>query len=729
MIARKRRETASAIDLPFWRQLRWNLVAYFVLLAVLPITIVMAITLSRTEDQARDQVIRQLESVTELKSIQITRWLADARDTLYMSVADPERWSEIYAFVTELQFDDTRSDQEQESLNTYLSAVIQAQGIFKDLYIYDTRGSIVLASNRAQVGKLVTSQPYFTASLTEDYVQPPYYAVGASDLTMVVTYPLVDEQSGQTVGVLAGQLDLDVLAQLMTERAGLGETGETYLVSLESNYLVTPSRFESDGYVRTRAYHSTGIDLALHGMDGSSTYENHYDPPETVIGVYRWKPELQVGMLAEVGEVEVLAGAVKSRNLSIVLAGTAALVAAAIGFYSATRVSSPILALTRIAMSISDGDLDLQAEVHQRNEVALLAQAFNSMTSRLRNMIHSEQMEREHLQASIDRYVDYMAKVGQGKLGTRLSVKENGHGRDDPLVTLGNQLNETTASLQDMIHQIHGAANALNAQAAEILASATQQASGATEQSAAVSQATTTVEEIKTIAEQLVARSQNVADTSQRTVEVSRAGQDTVREAVAGMAQIKARVDVIEENILSLSERTQQIGEIIDTVNAIATQSNMLALNAAVEAARAGEQGKGFAVVAEEVRDLAERSRQATAQVKNILSDIQRATNATGMATEEGKKGVDAGVQLVAQMGETIDQLAQVIDESAQSATQMAAGGQQQTTGMAQVAMAMQNINQVTMQSTAGTRQTERAAQELNDLARSLAEIVEQYQV
>ena len=135
------------------------------------------------------------------------------------------------------------------------------------------------------------------------------------------------------------------------------------------------------------------------------------------------------------------------------------------------------------------------------------------------------------------------------------------------------------------------------------------------------------MDEIKTIAEQLVARSQSVADTAQRSVEVSHAGQEMVRETIAGMSQIKARVDAIEENILALSERTNQIGEIIDTVESIASQSNMLALNAAVEAARAGEQGKGFAVVAEEVRDLAERSRQATAQVKAILSDIQRATN------------------------------------------------------------------------------------------------------
>ena len=148
-----------------------------------------------------------------------------------------------------------------------------------------------------------------------------------------------------------------------------------------------------------------------------------------------------------------------------------------------------------------------------------------------------------------------------------------------------------------------------------------------------------------------------------------------------------------------------------------------------MDAARAGEQGKGFAVVAQEVRDLAERSTQATAQVKGILSHIQKATASTAMATEEGKKGVDAGVELVAQMRTTIDQLAGVIDESAQSAMQMSAGGQQQTSGMEQIAVAMGNINQVTLQSMASTRQAEKSAQELNDLARSLSETVEQYRL
>jgi methyl-accepting chemotaxis protein len=374
------------------------------------------------------------------------------------------------------------------------------------------------------------------------------------------------------------------------------------------------------------------------------------------------------------------------------------------------------------------------ADIGQILMFVVLVATLVIVVARHRNVLERERRAEllalnRRLQSAVQEYGSFMAQVGEGNLSGQLAVSENGGKASDPLVELGQRLNETVANLRDMIMQNRDAANALSAQAAEILATTTQQSSGVNEQSSAITQATTAVEQIRTITEQLVNRSQTVADAAQHTVETSLEGQETVREAIAGMAQIKARVDVIEENILALSDRTQQIGEIIDTVSEIASQSNMLALNASVEAARAGDHGKGFAIVAQEVRELADRSRQATAQVKTILSDIQRATNATGMATEEGKKGVDVGVALVAQMGDAIDQLASVIDESAQSALQMVAGGQQQRTGMEQIAVAMSNINQATVQNMASTRQAERSAQELNDLARSLAETVEQYQL
>jgi methyl-accepting chemotaxis protein len=288
---------------------------------------------------------------------------------------------------------------------------------------------------------------------------------------------------------------------------------------------------------------------------------------------------------------------------------------------------------------------------------------------------------------------------------------------------------EQRESLQNVLAQLGETSGRLSAAAAEILAAATQQATGANEQSAAISQTTTTVDEVKVISEQAIRRAQEVVDASQRTVQVSRTGEEAVQETIGSMAQIKARVEGIAENILALSAQTQQIGEIIATVNDIAAQSNMLALNASVEAARAGEHGKGFAVVAAEVRNLAEQSKQATAQVRAILQDVQDGINATVMATEEGTKVVDEGLELAGQTGVVIERLANTINEAAQAATQMRAGGQQQATGVEQIALAMQNINQATTQSLASTRQAEKAAQDLNNLAHSLTVLAEQYQL
>jgi len=138
----------------------------------------------------------------------------------------------------------------------------------------------------------------------------------------------------------------------------------------------------------------------------------------------------------------------------------------------------------------------------------------------------------------------------------------------------------------------------------------------------------------------------------------------------------------IAENILSLSERSQQIVDIIATVNDLAQQSNFLALNASIEAAKAGEHGKGFAVVAMEVRNLAEQSQQATAQIKNILSEIQSTMNSAVLVTENGTQKVTDGVSLIQKTGDVINQLAEVVNQGASSARQISASANQQSLGV-----------------------------------------------
>ena len=268
------------------------------------------------------------------------------------------------------------------------------------------------------------------------------------------------------------------------------------------------------------------------------------------------------------------------------------------------------------------------------------------------------------------------------------------------------------------------AINQLSSSSSEILATTTQVASGAAETATAVSETTATVEEVKQTAQVASQKARYVAESAQKVAQVSQAGRKSVEEAIAGMGRIEAQMAAVGESIVRLSEQSQAIGEIIATVGDLAEQSNLLAVNAAIEAARAGEQGKGFAVVAQEVKSLAEQSRQATTQVRAILGDIQKATAAAVMATEQGSKAVEAGVRQSGEAGESIRLLAESVADAAQAATQIAASSQQQIAGMDQVALAMDNIKQASLQNVAGTRQAETAAHNLHELGRGLGAMV-----
>jgi methyl-accepting chemotaxis protein len=278
---------------------------------------------------------------------------------------------------------------------------------------------------------------------------------------------------------------------------------------------------------------------------------------------------------------------------------------------------------------------------------------------------------------------------------------------------------------RSITRQLREAISQLSTSSGEIVAMTTQVASGATETAAAVSETTTTVEEVKQTSQVANQKAKYVSDTAQRSAQVSKAGQASVDDTIEGMSHIKEQTDSIAQSIVTLSEQSQAIGEIIATVNELAEQSNMLAVNAAIEAAKAGEQGKGFAVVAQEVKSLAEQSKQATIQVRAILSDIQRATHTAVMATEQGTKAVESAVKQSSSSGEAIRGLTDSIAEAAQAATQIAASSQQQLVGMDQVALAMANIKLASTQNVAATRQAEQAARNLNELGHRLRSLIE----
>lgn len=264
----------------------------------------------------------------------------------------------------------------------------------------------------------------------------------------------------------------------------------------------------------------------------------------------------------------------------------------------------------------------------------------------------------------------------------------------------------------------------LASSAAEILAATTQQASSAAETSAAVIQTSATVDEVTQTARQSTDRARAVAEAAQRAAEIGQKGRRTVESSIAAMGSVKEEVESIAHSIVTLAEQAQAIGEIIATVNDLAEQTNLLALNAAVEAARAGEHGRGFSVVAGEVRNLADQSKKATVQVRQILGEIQRATSAAVMTTERGTRQVEAGAAQIQEAGETIRTLAEAANEAAQAVAQIVASAGQQAAGMSQIRQAIENIQEATQQTLASTRQSEQAATDLHRLGDRLLDIV-----
>jgi methyl-accepting chemotaxis protein len=309
--------------------------------------------------------------------------------------------------------------------------------------------------------------------------------------------------------------------------------------------------------------------------------------------------------------------------------------------------------------------------------------------------------------------------LAHGNLNQQLTVRSR-----DELGQMATAFREMIVQQRRATEQLQGGAQDLAAASSEILAAAAQQAAGANEQAAALAQTTATVEEVRASAEHAMQLADGVNTSAGQASRVAEDGVVAVQHATAGIAELRERVGTIAESILVLAEHSQQIGEIIATVSDLADQSHLLALNAAIEASRAGEHGRGFGVVAQEIRSLAEGSKAATAQVRTILSDIQRATNTAVLATEQGTKGADRGAALVDQAGQTIEELAGAIRESAGAAAQIAASARQHAVGMVQVAAAMRDINQATAQNLAATADTQQAAANLSGLATNLNGLV-----
>jgi methyl-accepting chemotaxis protein len=390
-----------------------------------------------------------------------------------------------------------------------------------------------------------------------------------------------------------------------------------------------------------------------------------------------------------------------------ILFGTLAafIVLALAGFILTRNIANPLKEISATAERIAAGNLDVTLAMNKRgDEIGTLVRTFARMTDSLKGMA---------------------AVAGKIAAGDLRVVVQPLSDKD----VLGSAFATMVANLQRLTADLTEGVTVLGSSASEILATTTQLAANASESAAAVSETTTTVEEVRQTAQVASQKAKYVAESAEKAAHSSLSGRKSTDDVGTGMNRIREQMEAIAASMVRLSEQSQTIGQIIATVEDLSVQSNLLAVNAAIEAAKAGEHGKGFGVVAQEVKSLAEQSRQATNQVRSILGEIQKATSAAVMATEEGGKAVEAGSRQSEVAGEAIKALAGSVNEAAQAATQIAASSQQQLVGVDQVAGAMESIKEATSQNVAGAKQLEAAARNLNDLGQRLRQLVGRFQV
>lgn len=534
-------------------------------------------------------------------------------------------------------------------------------------------------------------------------------AVWAVDLGV----PVYDRQGKTVIGVLRGTVDISPLFQAIADLK-FGKTGNALLLDQAGNILQAdnPALFMQPAppeMITALNQEQRGWRTDLHDLAGNPALLVYSQSQAEIGQLLGWRLVLHEDL------AEIYA---PIRQMVITHAGIGAaiiLVMIGLALWGIRSITRPLGFVTAQAQQLAHGRvLDQPHPNHsydnRKDELGQLLLAFEALRGYMRQMTAGAQ------------------QLARGDL----TVLIQPHSADDHL---SHAFVEMIANLNQLIRRIIESADAVETAAQEQTRTA-QQTSQATQQIAASNQHQVgsigrvfeISSQISGAINQVAANAQNSTRLAEEAAQFARQGVTTVEANAASIGLIQTKVGHSVERFREMGWRSEQIGTILETIEDIASQTNLLALNAAIEAARAGEHGKGFAVVADEVRKLAEKSATATQEIAGLVQGIQQTVSEAVIAMEEGAVEVENGVARAHKSGQALSKILQATEGVTRQITEIAAAIEQMNASSGELMEAMSNVSAVVQENSAATEEISAQADEATTSASALSQMAQTLQ-
>ncbi|MHA1444952.1 MAG: histidine kinase dimerization/phospho-acceptor domain-containing protein, partial [Candidatus Hodarchaeales archaeon] len=398
--------------------IRTKLIVYFLLIAIIPVSAAGYFAFENGRAALEEKTFDHLTTAAILKEAAISEWINDK----VIAIGVIKKLVE-YDIVTTLKHSEAELEVNEESHMAVIDVfnkVLMEEPSFFEFFVIDSDTEFVhLSTDDKQIGKIKSNRPYFEEGKEGTFVQNIYYSVTTNEPAMTISIPVKNE-SDTVVAVFAGRINLSIIGGIMTERSGLGETGETYLVN-KFNFLMSPLRFgeESEFYM---GIYSEGVLDCLQHNNGVGLYDDYRGIP--VIGSYRWMSERELCIMAEIDQSEAFASIIGLRNMIISTIFGIGIIVTFLGIFVSSSFSNPIKKLTDKIRVVSKGDFDIEGDINFReskDEIGELTRSFKKMAHDLhkitvsRDELDKEIIERQKAEEKITKQNIQLKKLDKLK--------------------------------------------------------------------------------------------------------------------------------------------------------------------------------------------------------------------------------------------------------------------------------------------------------------------------